>query len=338
MDGLIPRATGSPPRQPSSRILIVEDDRSVAALLGRALESSGYTVSVATSVAQTRDLLVAERFELAILDRQLPDGTGLDVANLMSMVREQHPFYLLMLTSMSDVERVVEALDHGIDDYMTKPFQLPEVLARVRAGLRIVDLQKRLLEQNTRLETLSVTDGLTGLFNRRHFDLTIESAFAQAQRYDRPLSLAMIDVDHFKPINDTWGHTAGDRVLTEIAARITNCVRRSDMVARIGGEEIAIVLPETALFEAVTVGEKIRAEIASRPVTQGASEIPVTASIGIASLPITRLSSADEMIRCADAALYRAKWRRNSLAYERRTDPWRESSPSGSRTASSPHA
>src|SRR6185295_7723024 len=158
--------------------------------------------------------------------------------------------YVIMLTCEDDDEDKVQGLDLGADDYITKPFQSAELLARIRAAKRIVDLQKELLESNKRLEMLSITDGLTKLHNHRHFQDELVRAFEESQRYDRPLSLAMIDIDFFKKINDTYGHAVGDEVLKAVSKLYKESARSTDLVARYGGEEFAVMMPETALPDA----------------------------------------------------------------------------------------
>ena len=304
----------------AGRILVVEDDTAVARLVAAALRREGHRVEVANSVEQARALIRSQSFELVVLDRRLPDGSGLSLLPDLSTL--SRPVYLLMLTAASGMSPLIEALDGGIDDYMTKPFHVNELNARVRAGLRIVELQKRLVDQNRDLERLSVTDALTQLYNRRHFDAELERSFTRARRYGNALSLAIIDADHFKAINDTWGHAAGDAALREIAARIRGSVRGTDTVGRIGGEEIGVILPEAGLLEGLQVCEKIRSEIASAPVRLGDRELHVTVSAGLVSHPQTTLTSPEQMLVCADDALYRAKRRgRNRVDYERRANP-----------------
>jgi two-component system cell cycle response regulator len=162
---------------------------------------------------------------------------------------------------------------------------------------------------------LSQTDPLTSLRNRRAFDDRLADAFDQAARYNRPLSLAIVDLDHFKSINDTHGHDAGDAVLRGVAKIIGEGTRQSDFVARVGGEEFAIILPETALFEALQFGEKLRAAVATTPI----GEHQVTVSVGIANVPHSEIPGTSELFRAADQALYRAKVRgRNRVEIERR--------------------
>jgi diguanylate cyclase (GGDEF)-like protein len=286
-------------------IIVVEDHPDVSFLLSRQLKREGYTVRAASTIAAAREL-AREPWDLAILDRNLPDGDGVD---LCRELRAAAPHaYLVMFTGAASDEAKLEGFACGADDYITKAAPIYELMARIRAGVRIVELQKQLLE-------LSQTDPLTSLRNRRAFDERLGESFEHARRYERPLSLAIVDVDRFKAINDEHGHDAGDAVLRDVAKTISSRTRQTDFAARVGGEEFAILLPETALFEALQFGEKLRSAIGSAP----AAHHPVTVSIGIANFPHSSVATTAELFRAADQALYRAKVNgRNRVEIERR--------------------
>jgi diguanylate cyclase (GGDEF)-like protein len=225
-----------------------------------------------------------------------------------------------MLTGEDEDRDKVEGLDLGADDYMTKPFQTAELLARIRAAKRIVDLQNELLASNRRLALLSITDGLTQLYNHRHFQEELARAFEESSRYERPLSLAMIDIDFFKKINDSFGHAAGDQVLQAVSRIFHENIRSSDLAARYGGEEFAVMMPETDREDATAFAEKIRKAIEQSPIATHAGEIPATVSVGLATYPRSQMASARELIESADRALYRAKHGgRNQVQGERRS-------------------
>jgi two-component system, cell cycle response regulator len=287
----------------AASIVVIEDNPEVLSLLVRILERHSYSVHQATTVSAARELLSREAWDLALIDRNLPDGDGIA---LCAELRAAAPHnYLMMLTGDNDEDAIVEAFNTGADDYVTKPFSSSELLARIRAGLRIVELQKKLL-------AMTLMDALTGLSNRRAFEAELAERFEIARRYDRPLSLAILDVDHFKRINDELGHQAGDDVLRTIARVLSQTTRQSDFAARVGGEELAVLLSETPLFEAMQAAEKIRHAIA---------ETGITISIGVASMPHSHFAATEEMIASADAALYRAKQRgRNRVEIERRRE------------------
>jgi two-component system cell cycle response regulator len=300
---------------PMPNIILVEDDSNVSTLLTVHLRRAGYAVRAAGSIAAARALFSETAWDVAILDRGLPDGDGLDLCRELRIASPHS--YIVLLTGEDSAEAKVEGFARGADDYITKPFNDDELIARIRAGIRIVGLQKALIDSNRKLEELSLTDGLTSLRNRRAFDDRLADAFEHARRYERPLSLVLVDVDHFKDVNDTVGHAAGDAVLREVAGRIAGSTRQTDFAARVGGEEFGILLPETPLFEAMQFAEKIRAAIASEPF----GDRRITVSLGIANVPHSRVEEAHELFLAADKALYRAKSNgRNRAEMERRRD------------------
>jgi diguanylate cyclase (GGDEF)-like protein len=308
---------------PTPSILLVEDDANVLAFLRTCLTRNGYEVSTAGTLAEARRRLERSECGLVILDRRLPDGDGV---SLCPTIRATQPHsYILMLTGEATAEAKIEGFESGVDDYVTKPFEIDELLARIRAGMRIVELQKELLASSRRYEALSLTDSLTSLHNRRSFDQEFASRFEQARRYARPLSLAIIDLDYFKSINDQFGHSAGDGVLRAIAQILDHETRRSDFLARIGGEEFGALLPETSLFEALHFAEKIRSTIAGATIRTEDFMHQVTVSIGVANIPHSAVSTPQALFNAADQALYRAKARgRNRIESERRKIPVRE--------------
>jgi len=305
-----------------ARILLVEDDAILSLVLTLYIEKAGYSLGKATTLAAARQLL-HEPWDLFILDRNLPDGDGIDLCRELRAAKPHS--YIMMLTACGTDEQKLQGFAGGADDYLTKPARMDELMARIRAGLRIVGLQQQLLN-------LSETDALTSLRNRRAFDERLAVAFEQARRYGRPLSLAVVDVDHFKTINDTHGHAMGDAVLADVAKIIAAGTRQSDFAARIGGEEFAVLLPETPASEAIQFGEKLRSAIATATIAGQ----QVTVSIGIASVPYSDVRGTAEFCRIADEALYRAKRNgRNRVDTERRRQV-RHADPQGSATRHMP--
>ena len=305
-------------------IAVVDDDAAIRRLVRLYLNRAGFGTLECTTGEEARQRLTTEPWDLAILDRRLPDLDGVVVAQELKGNPDFRTRYIIMLTGEDDQKDKVEGLELGADDYITKPFQYPELLARIRAGKRIVDLQKELLETNKRLELLSITDGLTKLHNHRYFQDELARNFEESQRYQRPLSLAMIDIDFFKKVNDTYGHAVGDDVLKRAAALYRESVRSTDLVARYGGEEFAVMMPETSLVDAEAFAEKIRHLVESTPMQTQIGPLPITVSVGVASVPHTRIHSAKELIIAADKALYRAKKAgRNQVQAEKRRDPSR---------------
>jgi two-component system, cell cycle response regulator len=313
-------------------VAVVDDDAAIRRLVRLFIRRAGYETVEFTTGEEARAGLQEVPWDLVILDRRLPDMDGVVLAHELKSNPDFRPRYIIMLTGEDEQKDKVEGLELGADDYITKPFQYPELMARIRAGKRIIDLQKELLESNRRLELLSITDGLTKLHNHRHFQDELTRAFEESQRYQRPLSLAMIDLDFFKKVNDTYGHAVGDEVLKAAASLFRQSVRSTDLVARYGGEEFAVMMPETELQDAMTFAEKIRSLMESTPMETQAGIVHVTVSIGLASVPQTRTHTAKELIVSADKALYRAKKNgRNQVEAERR----REGIARATRTAAS---
>ena len=302
-------------------VAIVDDDAAIRRLVRLFLRRSGYETGEYQTGEEAREALMRTAWDLLILDRRLPDMDGVVLCHELKSNAEFRNRYIIMLTGEDEQEDKVQGLDLGADDYITKPFQYPELMARIRAAKRIVDLQKELIEANKRLELLSITDGLTRLHNHRHFQDELARAFEESQRYQRPLALAMADIDFFKKINDTWGHAVGDEVLRAVAKKFRDSIRSTDLAARYGGEEFTVMMPETELQDAIAFAEKMRALIAAEPVETQAGPVPVTVSIGVAAAPFTRTHTSRELIVASDKALYRAKKNgRNQVQAEKRRE------------------
>lgn len=302
--------------------MLVDDDPSILRLLRMVLRGKGMELISCSTGAEALEVLTSQEWELCLLDRGLPDVDGIEVCRRVKADPRFDTRQVIMLSGYTSLDARVEALELGADDYITKPFQPAALLARVNASRRVVEMQNQLVEMARELENLSTRDGLTGLFNRRHFSATLDHAFSHSSRYLRPLSMAIIDVDRFKDINDTFGHQAGDAVLAEVAKRFAQSVRASDYLARYGGEEFVVLLPEAHLDDAMKFAEKLRQAVAAAPAPiAGGAELPVTVSVGTASLAHSQFTSAAEMIAAADAALYRAKRNgRNRVEAERRSE------------------
>ncbi len=289
------------------RVAIVDDDPAIRRLVSLFLKRSGYETVEFGMGEEAKEQLPKIAWDLAILDRRLPDMDGVELCRQLKSEPELRNRYLIMLTGEDEQEDKVQGLDLGADDYITKPFQYPELMARIRAAKRIVDLQKELLESNRRLELLSITDGLTKLHNHRHLQDELSRAFEESARYQRPLSFVIVDLDFFKKVNDTYGHAVGDEVLKAISKIFQEAIRSTDLAARYGGEEFALMLPETILDDALIFAEQIRRAIELTPVSTQSGPISATVSIGVATVPNARIHSAKELIVAADKALYRAK-------------------------------
>jgi two-component system, cell cycle response regulator len=247
------------------------------------------------------------RPSLAILDWLMPGLDGVDICRRLREEAASPYVYVLLLTAKDSKADLVKAFEAGADDYIKKPFDPEELRARLRAATRILDLQAALLKAQEDLRVLATRDSLTGLFNRRAVLDMLDRELSRAKRDDTPLGVLVVDVDHFKKVNDTYGHGAGDAVLHQVAERMLAAVRAYDAVGRYGGEELLIVLPECEEEDALRTAERTRLSIEASPCRAQEHEIPVRVSIGVASTRTLGVYDAKALIHAADGALYRAK-------------------------------
>jgi len=267
-------------------------------MLEASLKAGGYEVIVAGDGDQAWQVLKTDdRPQIAILDWMMPEMDGLEVCRRVR--RSSGPYvYILLLTGNTDSDSVVTGMDAGADDYIRKPFHPAELKARLRSGKRIVELEEKLRRQATH-------DSLTGILNRGAIMERFSIEADRAHRDNQNLCIAIVDLDHFKRVNDTCGHIVGDTVLSETASRMTSVLRPYDSIGRYGGEEFIIVFPRCDLAQAFTIAERVRRAISIQPIRTSWDAVTVTASIGIAEA--RALMNSDEIIREADSALFRAK-------------------------------
>jgi two-component system, cell cycle response regulator len=289
-----------------ARVLIVEEDAFAAARMSETL-ALAHRVTVVGSCTEAQSRLDGQT-ELIIASLTTPDG---DPLRLVSQCRGNELFRqlpVLLIAAERDLPRLAKGLDLGANDYLIRPVDRNELLARTNTQIRRKRLQDRLNDNYQRSLSLALTDELTGLYNRRYLLAHLDELVARVSRDGLDAAVLLVDIDHFKQVNDTYGHAAGDDVLRELAARATNTVRSVDLVARLGGEEFVVVMPETGPAIAVAVGERLRLAIANEPFTIRASDerLPITVSIGITSA-IGGGDDRDRLLKRADDALYCAK-------------------------------
>jgi two-component system cell cycle response regulator len=278
-------------------VLVADDDGVTRAMVTAWLRGAGFTVVAARDGDEALAVATAEQPDLLLVDVTMPGLDGYAVCRAIQAASVVPP-PVIFLTAHATTTARVAGLEAGAVDYIVKPFEQTELVARVRAALRTKAVRDGFMEQATR-------DGLTGLLNRREIDGRSAIAVELAKRHGRPLSCLMTDIDHFKRINDRFGHAAGDEVLREAARRFLSVCRVSDLVGRYGGEEFLLLLPETGGSDAVTTGDKLRRVLSERPVEVDGLSIPLTASIGVAVLQPAMGRAA--LCEAADRALYRAK-------------------------------
>ncbi|MBF5044727.1 diguanylate cyclase [Aggregicoccus sp. 17bor-14] len=339
-------APGGAPRRPAGptaapelagrRVLIVDDEPAMVALVRSGLAPQGYAFFEAANGAEALRAVREHRPDLIVMDVEMPGLGGVEVCRIIKANASESGFGfipVILMTARQAANRV-EGLEIGADDYLIKPFDMLELSARVKSMLRLKALQDALVEKNRELDrankeldrrreellALSRTDALTGLSNRRYFEERLAVEFARSSRYRSPIALVMLDIDHFKGLNDRYGHPFGDQVLRAVAQVARERLRDTDLLARYGGEELVALLPETGLREASGVAERVRAGIEALrvPFVAAAAGVPgapaperisvgCTASLGAASFPARGVDEPQDLVRAADDALYAAK-------------------------------
>ena len=290
-----------------ARILVVDDHEDNVELLRARLEARGYRVDAASDGQQALDRVFADPPDLVLLDVMMPRIDGMEVARRIK-AEPGLPFVpVMMQTALDTTEHMVEGLDAGADDYIAKPINFAELEARVKALLRIKALQEELGRANAELRRVSQTDGLTGVDNRRHIEERLTEAFEHAARLNEPLAVVMTDVDHFKSVNDTHGHQAGDAVLRQVAESLRESAREIDRVGRYGGEEFLVLLPGANLADARRFAERARQAVAEREFTYDGGALRRTLSAGVAAWPHPEIRHQEALVKAADEALYAAK-------------------------------
>jgi diguanylate cyclase (GGDEF)-like protein len=285
---------------PPVDICIIEDDDAQRALLVRRLSAERLNIVECRTGEEGLTAIRRHHPRVIVCDLNLPDLSG---ADLCRQVRAEAPLegsYLVVVTACSDRRTRYALLNAGADDYLTKPYDYVELLARVRNGLRISHLHER-------LRRAALSDGLTGLWNHAQFRELLDTEFARTRRYGGEVALLMLDLDHFKSINDTYGHEIGNRVLQATAGHLQRTVRESDIVARYGGEEFAIICPQTGLDDAERLAERIRTSLAEQVRLSQHPDLRITATIGVSSSEEPGVNTALDLINQADQALYAGK-------------------------------
>ncbi len=300
----------TPGRLEHGDLLVVDDDEMARDVLTRRLERLGYTVTAAADGRQALELIARQSFDVVLLDIKMPGLTGFQVLQAIRRIHSVTDLPVVMVTSSDDSDSIVEALQLGANDYVTKPIDFPVALARIRTHLLLRQMVLALEEANQKLERLSFLDGLTNLANRRRFDEFLQIEWRRAVRDAAPFSVILTDIDFFKAYNDTYGHEAGDEILKRIAGTLAATVNRpADLVARYGGEEFVVVLPGTDAAGAGTLAERLRAAVEALAIPHTASRAAahVTISAGVATAVPERGAAAAALVAAADQALYQAK-------------------------------
>jgi two-component system, cell cycle response regulator len=294
---------------PDWRILLVDDEPTQRLIMARLLKRAGYEVETASNGREALQKIEAGDFQLMITDWEMPEMDGIALCSALRSSHTKGYIYTILLTARDAIEHVVTGLQAGADDYLTKPVIEPELIARLSTGKRIVTLERSLRQANEENRRLSITDPLTGVYNRRYLMEQLPREIERAARYGRQLSVIMCDVDHFKKINDTYGHLAGDEVLRWFVGQLQGGVRACDWVARYGGEEFVLVLPETIVGNAFTAAEHLRKQIGAQPFASSELEFQVSASFGVSGWQanVPQGATLDALMAKCDAGVYASK-------------------------------
>jgi|SRR5579859_489861 len=289
------------------KVLVADDSAVYRKLVEQTLSEEQYAVLFAKSGHEAMDIFAEHRPSLVITDWNMPDFSGIELcANIRQRFQESYT-YIIILTGMTEKSEVVKGLSAGADDYLTKPFDQGELLARAGVGRRVVELHRQIEAKNRLLEQLALTDSLTNLPNRRAIEEWATRQLSGAARYGFAFWVVVADLDHFKNVNDGYGHEAGDTVLRRVAEILKSNSRKSDICGRIGGEEFLFTLSHTTGENVEKVLERIRAELEATMFSFDGNSLTVTASFGVAGFDPKRAPDFSQLISHADAALYSAK-------------------------------
>jgi diguanylate cyclase (GGDEF)-like protein len=289
------------------KILIVDDSRLIAHVAKTMLTKRGHEIIVAQDGKAGLEAAKSEKPDIILLDVIMPIMDGYEVCEHLKEDDSTKEIPIIMVTSKAEAADKVKGLEMGALDYVTKPFDEGELIARVNIHLRLRELYEAVQEQNRQLQEMANRDGLTGLYNHRYFHEQLSQDFLRAKRYHENLSCVLFDIDFFKKFNDTYGHQTGDIVLKALASVVQHATRESDLAARYGGEEFALILYHTDGPAAYEAAERLRTMVESHEVQDNGNVLRVTISIGVATFPHERVHDSKELVDYADQALYKAK-------------------------------
>jgi two-component system cell cycle response regulator len=291
------------------KILIAEDDLISSKILQKNLEHWDYETVLARSGQAAWEALQDEDLRLAILDWMMPGMDGVEVCRKIRRRKKYKYTYIILLSAKDRKQDIISGLSAGADDYMTKPVNFLELRARLKTGKRVIDLEDKLLSIQNELKEIASRDSLTKIWNRAEITKFLSEELERGQREKKPTGVILLDLDHFKKINDIYGHAIGDQALLQVVARLKRKIRKSDKIGRYGGDEIIIILPNCGLTEIRKVGERLRLAVGKIGIKTDLDTLPVTVSAGCATSELPGTASADKLIKIADGALLKAKGR-----------------------------
>lgn len=290
-----------------AKILIIDDSRLMVEFAKNILKKTGYDVITAGDGISGVELARSERPQAILLDVIMPGIDGYEACRLLKEDELTKDIGVIMLTSKAEPADKVKGLALGAVDYVTKPFDAGELIARVNIHVKLYELYEALQERNRQLEQLAIRDGLTGLHNHRYFQEQLAAEMGKLQRYGDSLTCILLDIDFFKQFNDTYGHQSGDAILSQIGEILNKVTRAGDIAARYGGEEFVVLLPRCDLKMGFACAERLKKMVEENNFNYNGTAFHVTASIGVAGCPDERISLPRDLVAGADKALYSAK-------------------------------
>lgn len=302
-----PRPTPQLKSQEALTVLIAEDNRDLRDIVARMVKTLGHEIAVASTGKEALQQVHDHSPDIVLLDIMMPEMDGLEFCRALQAEDLLRNLHIIITSARDALEDKVKGFELGAADYLTKPFSLAELRARLQVGERIVRHRKLIKEQQEQLEHMAREDVLTKLSNRRHFNERLQEEWQRALRYGYSLSLLMCDIDHFKQVNDVYGHLHGDLVLQEVAQALVRGSRASDVVARYGGEEFVVLLCEARLEQALIAAERLRTAVKAQSLSHASGSFHVTISVGVTTLAIEGSASPAQLLAEADEALYAAK-------------------------------
>ena len=287
------------------RALVADDDTASRLLLQKMLSKWGYDAVTASSGEEAWSVLTSDDApDIAVLDWMMPELDGVEVCRRIRALELSSPPYLILLTGRDNKQDIATGLESGASDYLQKPVDRDELRARLLVGKRFAELNRKLIDTQVELRRQALTDPLTRIMNRRAIFARLNEEIARAPRQGLPLSIGILDIDHFKSVNDRFGHSGGDAVLRSVVERAQNTLRAYDAIGRIGGEEFLMVMPGVGPRDTEIVLERLRRAVAGVPIAAQGQQVTVTVSIGGA---VCQAETMDKLLNLADDALYKAK-------------------------------
>ncbi len=286
-----------------TQILIIDDDEPIRDSMNDFIQMAGYQSLTASSAEEALEILRSYNIQVVITDIMLP---GIDGLELTDFIKKEYDIDVIVMTGCNGDYSYEEAISKGASDFVFKPVRFEELLLRLKRVLRERELRKESVHMLEKLKKLSITDGLTNLFNSRYFYSQLKGEIDRSNRYNHPLSLLLLDIDKFKTYNDSFGHLAGDKVLVRLGKVIKSCLRKMDSAYRYGGEEFTVILPETVGPEAAKVAERIRGKVALEKFTNEQKK-PIIITISIGATEYRSQEDVTEFVQRADKAMYVSK-------------------------------